>query len=50
VLCASDPSQARLPLYDGVLDIIHSVNSIKYIPPVEFEELIYAVGPRSAGR
>jgi len=33
--------QSRLPLYDGTLDIVHSVNSIKYLPPLEFEELLY---------
>lgn len=35
------PHASRLPFYDGVLDVIHSVNSIKYIPLLQFEELIY---------
>ena len=33
--------QSRLPLYDGTLDIIHSVNSIKYLPQLEFEEMLF---------
>ncbi|CAI5993804.1 unnamed protein product [Closterium sp. NIES-65] len=35
------PHQARLPFFDGTLDIIHSINSIKYMPPLEFEEMLF---------
>lgn len=33
--------QARLPFFDGVLDIVHSSASIKYLPLLQFEELLY---------
>ncbi|CAI5473905.1 unnamed protein product [Closterium sp. Yama58-4] len=43
--CGSVPChphyQARLPFYDNTLDVIHSVNSVKYMPVVEFEELVF---------
>eukprot|EP00271_Cylindrocystis_brebissonii_P002235 TRINITY_DN1266_c0_g2_i1.p1 TRINITY_DN1266_c0_g2~~TRINITY_DN1266_c0_g2_i1.p1 ORF type:complete len:1074 (-),score=238.24 TRINITY_DN1266_c0_g2_i1:1596-4817(-) len=35
------PHKARLPFYDNTLDIIHCVNSVKYLPMLEFEELMY---------
>eukprot|EP00850_Spirogloea_muscicola_P014815 SM000109S14129 [mRNA] locus=s109:7098:10076:+ [translate_table: standard] len=35
------PHKARLPFFDGTLDIIHSVNSIKYLLLLDFEELIF---------
>ncbi|GJP54210.1 hypothetical protein CLOM_g13308, partial [Closterium sp. NIES-68] len=35
------PHQARFPFFDGTLDIIHSINSIKYMPPLEFEEMLF---------
>eukprot|EP00271_Cylindrocystis_brebissonii_P002233 TRINITY_DN1266_c0_g1_i1.p1 TRINITY_DN1266_c0_g1~~TRINITY_DN1266_c0_g1_i1.p1 ORF type:complete len:447 (-),score=82.33 TRINITY_DN1266_c0_g1_i1:90-1430(-) len=35
------PHKARLPFYDNTLDIIHAVNSIKYLPMPEFEELLF---------
>ncbi|CAI7888208.1 unnamed protein product [Closterium sp. NIES-54] len=35
------PHKARLPLYDNTLDIIHSVNSVKYLPILDFEELVF---------
>ncbi|CAI5479759.1 unnamed protein product [Closterium sp. Yama58-4] len=35
------PHKARLPFYDNTLDVIHSVNSVKYMPLVEFEELVF---------
>lgn len=35
------PHKARLPFFDNTLDIIHCVNSVKYLPMLEFEELIY---------
>lgn len=35
------PFTQRLPLYDNTLDIVHSVNSIKFLPIFEFEELIF---------
>ncbi|CAI5489255.1 unnamed protein product, partial [Closterium sp. Naga37s-1] len=31
----------RLPFMDGTLDMVHCVNSIKYLPIQEFEELLY---------
>ena len=31
------PHAARLPFFDNTLDVIHSVNSIKYLPLMEFE-------------
>lgn len=34
-------SQSRLPLFDNTLDIIHCVNSVKYLPMIEFEELLF---------
>eukprot|EP00271_Cylindrocystis_brebissonii_P003589 TRINITY_DN1471_c0_g1_i1.p1 TRINITY_DN1471_c0_g1~~TRINITY_DN1471_c0_g1_i1.p1 ORF type:complete len:523 (+),score=75.16 TRINITY_DN1471_c0_g1_i1:109-1677(+) len=34
------PHQARLPFFDNTLDVIHSVNSIKYLELIEFEELL----------
>ncbi|CAI5484946.1 unnamed protein product [Closterium sp. Yama58-4] len=33
--------KARLPFFNGSLDIIHSVNSIKYLPMLEFEEMLF---------
>ena len=33
--------QARLPFFDGTLDLVHCVNSIKYLPMLEFEELLF---------
>ncbi|CAI5467639.1 unnamed protein product [Closterium sp. Yama58-4] len=35
------PHKARLPLFDNTLDLVHCVNSIKYLPVLEFEELIF---------
>ncbi|CAI5514953.1 unnamed protein product [Closterium sp. Naga37s-1] len=35
------PHKARLPFYDNTLDVIHSVNSVKYMPVLEFEELVF---------
>ncbi|CAI5956775.1 unnamed protein product [Closterium sp. NIES-65] len=35
------PLQRRLPFMDGMLDMVHCVNSIKYLPIQEFEELLY---------
>ncbi|CAI5975553.1 unnamed protein product [Closterium sp. NIES-64] len=35
------PHKARLPFYDNTLDVIHSVNSVKYMPVMEFEELVF---------
>ncbi|CAI7880193.1 unnamed protein product [Closterium sp. NIES-54] len=35
------PHKARLPFFDGSLDIIHSVNSVKYLPMLEFEEMLF---------
>lgn len=35
------PHKARLPLYDNVLDLIHSSNSINLLPLLEFEELLF---------
>ncbi|CAI5973956.1 unnamed protein product [Closterium sp. NIES-65] len=35
------PHKARLPFYDNTLDIIHSVNSVKYLPILDFEELVF---------
>eukprot|EP00270_Netrium_digitus_P000897 TRINITY_DN1102_c0_g3_i4.p1 TRINITY_DN1102_c0_g3~~TRINITY_DN1102_c0_g3_i4.p1 ORF type:complete len:397 (-),score=114.45 TRINITY_DN1102_c0_g3_i4:288-1478(-) len=35
------PHRARLPYFDGVLDLIHTQNSVKYLPLAEFEELLY---------
>eukprot|EP00270_Netrium_digitus_P003644 TRINITY_DN1430_c0_g2_i1.p1 TRINITY_DN1430_c0_g2~~TRINITY_DN1430_c0_g2_i1.p1 ORF type:complete len:239 (+),score=75.81 TRINITY_DN1430_c0_g2_i1:361-1077(+) len=35
------PHKARLPLFDNTLDLIHCVNSIKYLPILEFEELLF---------
>ncbi|CAI6009409.1 unnamed protein product [Closterium sp. NIES-65] len=37
------PHQARLPFFDGALDIIHSVNSVKYLPMLEFEEMLFDI-------
>lgn len=34
------PHRARLPFFDNSLDVVHSVNSIKYLPLEEFEELV----------
>eukprot|EP00850_Spirogloea_muscicola_P021249 SM000242S08485 [mRNA] locus=s242:88605:92567:+ [translate_table: standard] len=35
------PHKARLPFFDNTLDIVHSVNSVKYLPMLDFEELIF---------
>eukprot|EP00897_Mesotaenium_endlicherianum_P002340 jgi/Mesen1/2133/ME000152S01217 len=35
------PHKARLPFFDNTLDVVHSMNSIKYLPLVEFEELLF---------
>ncbi|CAI5516052.1 unnamed protein product [Closterium sp. Naga37s-1] len=35
------PHKARLPFYDNTLDVIHSVNSVKYMPVLEFEDLVF---------
>ncbi|GJP83786.1 hypothetical protein CLOP_g13894 [Closterium sp. NIES-67] len=35
------PHKARLPFYDNTLDVVHNVNSVKYMPVLEFEELVY---------
>ncbi|CAI5484951.1 unnamed protein product [Closterium sp. Yama58-4] len=35
------PHKARLPFFDGSLDLIHSVNSVKYLPMLEFEEMLF---------
>ncbi|CAI5490896.1 unnamed protein product [Closterium sp. Naga37s-1] len=35
------PHKARLPLYDATLDIVHTVNSVKYLPMLEFEEMLF---------
>ncbi|GJP29811.1 hypothetical protein CLOM_g19883 [Closterium sp. NIES-68] len=35
------PHKARLPFYDNTLDVIHSVNSVKYLPIIDFEELVF---------
>eukprot|EP00897_Mesotaenium_endlicherianum_P000402 jgi/Mesen1/10362/ME000080S09744 len=34
------PHKARLPFFDNTLDVIHSVNSIKYLELIEYEELV----------
>ena len=39
-LCLSSP-QARLPFFDGTLDLVHCVNSVKYLPLGEFEDLLF---------
>ena len=33
--------QARLPFFDGTLDLVHCVNSVKYLPLAEFEDLLF---------
>ena len=33
--------QARLPFFDSTLDLVHCVNSVKYLPILEFEELLF---------
>eukprot|EP00850_Spirogloea_muscicola_P017995 SM000160S02536 [mRNA] locus=s160:148373:150650:+ [translate_table: standard] len=35
------PHKARLPFFDNTLDVIHSVNSIKYLTLPDFEELVF---------
>lgn len=35
------PHKARQPFFDNSLDIIHAINSIKYFPIPEFEELMF---------
>eukprot|EP00271_Cylindrocystis_brebissonii_P013201 TRINITY_DN32847_c0_g1_i1.p1 TRINITY_DN32847_c0_g1~~TRINITY_DN32847_c0_g1_i1.p1 ORF type:complete len:412 (-),score=53.40 TRINITY_DN32847_c0_g1_i1:407-1642(-) len=35
------PLGARLPLFDNTLDLIHAVSAIKYLPLLEFEEMLY---------
>ncbi|CAI7917252.1 unnamed protein product [Closterium sp. NIES-54] len=35
------PHKQRLPLMDNTLDLVHCVNSIKYLPMQEFEELLF---------
>jgi len=35
------PHKARQPFFDGTLDIIHNINSVKYFTPSEFEELLF---------
>lgn len=35
------PHTARLPFFDNTLDLVHCVNSVKYLPLGEFEDLLY---------
>eukprot|EP00270_Netrium_digitus_P015359 TRINITY_DN5367_c0_g1_i1.p1 TRINITY_DN5367_c0_g1~~TRINITY_DN5367_c0_g1_i1.p1 ORF type:complete len:399 (-),score=99.11 TRINITY_DN5367_c0_g1_i1:525-1679(-) len=35
------PHRARLPFFDNTLDVVHAVNSIKYLELPEFEELLF---------
>eukprot|EP00897_Mesotaenium_endlicherianum_P005836 jgi/Mesen1/5280/ME000263S04390 len=35
------PHKARLPFFDGTLDLVHTVNSIKYFTLLDFEELLF---------
>eukprot|EP00850_Spirogloea_muscicola_P024289 SM000577S18750 [mRNA] locus=s577:606:1468:- [translate_table: standard] len=35
------PHTARLPLFDGALDLIHSMHSVHILPPALFELLLY---------
>lgn len=35
------PHKARLPFFDNTFDLVHCVNSIKYLPILEFEELVF---------
>lgn len=33
--------QARLPFYDNTLDIVHTMHATKYLPLIEFEEMLF---------
>eukprot|EP00850_Spirogloea_muscicola_P015638 SM000122S25745 [mRNA] locus=s122:45280:47607:+ [translate_table: standard] len=35
------PNKARLPFFDGTLDVVHSSSSLRHIKVIEFEELMY---------